>query len=188
MAADERVFQPSPDELDVFYFRSEITNWPSLLFIAVLIIPAPLFLGGVFPLLMSMASPAGHQLPPQTGKLYLANSVGAFAAAVFTQLIGFRVLGSRTTLTVTCLLAAGAGVWCLVRARGNARRWVAAAVIAPCVALFAIPDSTWLTYTYGRYAARFPRANLDLVEGETGTALIAWGPTDRSPRSRSMAR
>jgi predicted membrane-bound spermidine synthase len=143
--------------------------------ILLLIIPLPLLLGGVFPLLLRLASRTGKELPGRTGVIYLSNSIGAFAGAMLTQFYGFSNLGTKTILILIFLIGIGIGVACLIWAisRSNASATphyliVAAAVVVAGGPLL-IPTPVWDIYTFN-----YTGPGVDKVEGVSGVATINW--------------
>ncbi|MGH7321479.1 MAG: hypothetical protein ACRELA_17900 [Candidatus Rokuibacteriota bacterium] len=141
-----------------------------VLFGAILAVPVPLLLGGVFPLLLRLASRTGAGLPRATGLVYLANSLGAFGGAMLAQFAGFRLVGTRGVLTELFLLGVLAGGWtlCRVSGRRGALAW-SSVTVALAAAPILVPDAVWDVYTYG-----VAGPSVDRVEGVTGVATIEW--------------
>lgn len=138
---------------------------------ALLAVPLPLCLGGVLPLLFRLASPTGRALPGRTGRLYLANAVGAFAGAMLVQFAGFPILGTRGVLTALFLAGMAAGAYCLMKTATARRGVLAYGLVAPVMALLAllVPSPVWDVYTFG-----VTGAGVDPVEGTSGVAVIRW--------------
>ncbi len=80
------------------YFSSPDTYQGYFLFYALLVFPYAVFQGGIFPILLRMASPYAKQLPGQTGRLYLSNSLGAFVGGIFFQFIVFPFFGTKVAV------------------------------------------------------------------------------------------
>jgi spermidine synthase len=147
-----------------------------------LIVPLPLLLGGVFPLLLRLASSKGKELPGRTGMIYLSNSVGSFVGAMLSQFYGFPHLGTKGLIISLYLIGLLTGTLCLI--------WIApksktplffqakhlAAVTALSLALvpLLIPAAMWDIYTFG-----YTGPNVDRVEGVSGVATINWEPNRR---------
>jgi predicted membrane-bound spermidine synthase len=131
----------------------------------------PAWLGGVLPLLLRLSAPTGRALPGTTGRLYLANAVGAFGGALLTQFAGFPTVGSRGVLIGLYWAALAIGGLCLWRAGPAApRRWLALAAL-PLLAAgpVLLPAPLWRVYVTG---VTDPGATA--VEGVTGVATIEW--------------
>jgi spermidine synthase len=140
--------------------------------VALLAIPLPLFLGGVFPLLLRLLAPTGGALPRESGGLYLANAVGAFAGAILAQFVGFPRLGMQGVLTLLYLGGLAAGGFCLWRAGqgGPSLGRGALALLCGLAAVpFLLPAPVWRALTAGPV-----RETAEIVEGVTGIAHIDW--------------
>jgi spermidine synthase len=134
-----------------------------------LTVPVPLFAGGVFPLLLRLASGDGEELPASTGRIYLANAVGAFAGALLTQFAGFPLLGTKGLIWTVLLINLGAGVSALARtAKPRLRLATVLAAVLAVLPLLA-PNQLWAVYVWGTRAE-----DVDAVEGVTGVATIEW--------------
>jgi predicted membrane-bound spermidine synthase len=142
-----------------------------------LVVPYALLSGGVFPLLLKVASATGRDLPGRTGIIYLVNSVGSFSGALAAQFLGFPLLGTRYLLSLLFIAGVAAGTSALLTAhRLEARRraplrppwlWPAAALLLLVPAL--LPETVWTRYALGLRTTRF-----DAVEGSSGMATIEW--------------
>ena len=152
-------------------FRHHGQLWSFFLYCLALAVPLPLLLGGVFPLLLRLASPTGRGLPARTGVLYLANSIGAFTGAMLAQLVGFRLLGTRGVLASLFALGVLAGGACLVVTASRRRSAVLAAMLAAALLVvpLLVPRLSWEVYTFGVSAP-----DVDRVEGVSGVAMIEW--------------
>lgn len=145
-----------------------------LLYGGILAVPLPFLLGGLLPLLMRLASGTGRSLPRESGRLYLSNSVGAFAGAMLAQFVGLPLLGTRGVVTGLVLIGLGAGGWCLARGRSRPRPSLVAATLVPTVAVvaFLVPAGVWNAYSFGATGE-----TVDRVEGVSGVAVIRWLPS-----------
>jgi len=81
-----------------------------------LVVPYALLSGGVFPLLLKVASATGKDLPGRTGIIYLVNSAGSFSGALAAQFLGFPLLGSRYLLSLLFVTGVAAGTSALFTA------------------------------------------------------------------------
>jgi SAM-dependent methyltransferase len=142
-----------------------------------LIIPLPLLLGGVFPLLLRLASSQSQDLPGRTGRIYLSNSAGAFAGAMISQFYGFQYLGSKGLIVAFFLIGIITGITCLAwkAAQTKTHTSLIAKYLIPglglmlaCVPLL-IPAAVWDVYTFNHTGP-----NVDRVEGVSGVAVIDW--------------
>jgi spermidine synthase len=132
----------------------------------------PAWLGGVLPLLFRLGAATGRALPGTAGRLYLANSAGAFAGALLTQFVGFPAVGSRGVLTGLYWAALATGGLCLWHAAPRAgARWRPALAVLPLLAAgpLLLPAPLWRVYVTG---VTDPDATA--VEGVTGVATIEW--------------
>jgi spermidine synthase len=145
-----------------------------LLYAGILVVLFPLFLSGVFPLLLKLASHTGAELPRRTGLVYIVNAVGSFSGAMLVQFVGFSLLGTRGVIRTLFLAGVVAGAFCLVRSAGNRRVAAAYGALAVLVGLvtFRVPRDVWDVYRSGIAGRR----NVDRVEGVTGVAVIKWAP------------
>jgi spermidine synthase len=144
-----------------------------------LIVPLPLLLGGVFPLLLKLASSRGQELPARTGMIYLSNSVGSFLGAMLSQFYGFPHLGTKGLILSLFLIGITTGTLCLLwvvsKSRTPTLPRVKYLVVLPTLALalvpLLIPAAMWDIYTFG-----YTGPNVDRVEGVSGVATINWEP------------
>jgi spermidine synthase len=147
-------------------------DWVFLLHAVLLGATFPLFLGGVIPLLLRLAAPTGQSLPARTGRLFLVNSIGAFAGALLTQFVAFPALGMRGLLTAILLPALTAGGVCLWEAghwRAPGRVALLAVMVAACSVPWLVPGDLWRAFGAG-----VTKPSADVVEGVTGVAAIEW--------------
>jgi len=144
-----------------------------------LIVPLPLLLGGVFPLLLKLASSRGQELPARTGMIYLSNSVGSFLGAMLSQFYGFPRLGTKGLILSLFLIGITTGTLCLLwvvsKSRTPTLPRAKYLVVLPTLALalvpLLIPAAMWDIYTFG-----YTGPNVDRVEGVSGVATINWEP------------
>lgn len=144
-----------------------------------LIVPLPLLLGGVFPLLLRLASSEGKELPGRTGMIYLSNSVGSFLGAMLSQFYGFPHLGTKGLLISLYLIGLITGTLCLtwIASKSKTTSSFQAKVLVVLTALalalvpLLIPAAMWDVYTFG-----YTGPNVDRVEGVSGVATINWEP------------
>ncbi len=137
----------------------------------------PFFLGGVFPLLLRLASSKGKELPARTGMIYLSNSVGSFLGAMLSQFYGFPRLGTKDLLISLFLIGIITGTLCLNWAAARIRKPVffqaEYPIVLTALALIfvplLIPAAMWDIYTFGHTGP-----NVDWVEGVSGVATINW--------------
>jgi len=132
-----------------------------------LTVPVPFLAGGVFPLLLRLASGTGEELPERTGRIYLANAIGAFSGALATQFVGFPFLGARGVIWLLFLVSIVAGLTCLVRVMPARRYRLVGAAAALAAMPFLVPSQLWNVHALGTRAP-----NLEAVEGVTGVATI----------------
>ncbi|MBL8695157.1 MAG: hypothetical protein JNJ88_13765 [Planctomycetes bacterium] len=180
MAADYLECDP------VFVNPEHITT--DIRYVASLAMPLPLFLSGIFPLLVRLAASRLEMLPKQTGSVYIANSAGAFLGALLAQFLGFRLLGMGgvlLSLAAICLLVS---VWAVGAVHRRAQLAVGAAAALSLGAVIFLPRARLENkFTYGRpyithrdqAGRRFPDEWLDLLQGTTGVSTLRWGPGGR---------
>jgi spermidine synthase len=138
---------------------------------ALLAVPLPFLAGGIFPLLLRLASPRGRTLPARSAAVYLVNAIGAGAGALLAQFAGFPTIGTRGVLILACVLGLAAGVACLQAARS---RWARLAGVGGGLLSLALctpwTAPIWAAHVYGAVAL----SDADTAEGVSGTAAIAW--------------
>lgn len=91
--------------------------------LALVVIPPAVGMGLVFPLLAEVAARGASTAGSDTGRSYLANTVGSIAGAVITGFVLIHTIGSETTLTLGVILNVGCAAalaWHLYKARGEA--------------------------------------------------------------------
>lgn len=143
--------------------------------ILLLIIPLPLLLGGVFPLLLRLATSKGKELPGRTGIIYLSNSVGAFLGAMVSQFYGFSHLGTKGIIIFLFLMGIVTGAFCLIWAVSKtettvfAKYLIALAAFGLAFVPLLIPMAMWEIYTFN-----YTGPNVDKVEGVSGIATVNW--------------
>ena len=159
-----------------FSLRALFRGSPGLFGYLAMVAPAPFLLGGVFPLLLRLASDTGRGLPARTGRLYVASAVGSFIGAMLVQFVGFSFVGTRGVVSLLSVLGIAAGLGCLVAGRfRRMRSALVGSVALGCVLIF-MPRAAWEVYTFGETGG-----NRDLVEGATGVATVDWSETDGAP-------
>jgi predicted membrane-bound spermidine synthase len=150
------------------------TFW-ALLFSAVLIMPAPLLIGAIFPLLLRLRAADEAGLPDSAGKIYLAVSLGGFCAVMLGTFAGFPVLGTRGFLTLVYVVtgASGLGVMAWIWRRNKAQKVsgaLPAGMLAMCIIVAVLmPSGMWLTYITGG-----PEENWEVREGISGIGQLWW--------------
>lgn len=134
-----------------------------------LIVPFAFVSGAVFPLLLRLAAETGKSLPRSTGRVYLANSLGAFAGGLLTQLVGFSTIGTRGVLLLLFYLSLATAAFCVARAGGPRRIAYLAGVVLVAGAQFFLPSNAWRSYAF-----HDGRPKVEAVEGISGIASITW--------------
>lgn len=164
-----------------------------VLFAVVIVMPVPLLTGAIFPLLVRLNTSGTSDLSETTGRIYLVNSLGAFAGALLGKFFGFPLLGTQGFLTllyaVSCVM--GLMTWGWVRLRHTAPTPARSIAIPIAMALIAVavvltmPAVAWRIYIAGS-----GQENLEVREGVTGVAQILWGKDfgDVRVNGQGMAR
>lgn len=148
-----------------------------LAFNLLMIVFLPFFSGGVFPLLLRLASSKGKELPGRTGMIYLSNSVGSFLGAMLSQFYGFPRLGTKGLIISLFLIGIITGTLCLIWAASKikgpmffqAKYPIVLTALALAFVPLLIPGTMWDIYTFGHTGP-----NVDRVEGVSGVATINW--------------
>jgi spermidine synthase len=89
--------------------------------LALVIIPPAVGMGLAFPILTELAARRGGTTGSETGRAYLANTLGSIAGAVITGFLLIHLIGSERTLEIGVAVNAVAALvlsWQLARARG----------------------------------------------------------------------
>lgn len=159
------------------YFQGLDSYQKYFLLYAVIVFPYAVFQGGIFPILLKIASPYARQLPNNTGIIYLANSIGAFSGGVIFQFIVFPYLGTKVAILL--LMYAGLAVSVLVlwkTANLKEKVWTKSnrPVVIVALALllllpFTVKKNRWNIFIYGMTNPFF-----ESIEGVTGVATIEW--------------
>ena len=133
-----------------------------------LAIPPAFFLGGIFPLLLRIASQRASDLPRQSGRIYLANSLGAFCGAMGVQFLGFQTLGTPGVLIALVVCTAiGASIASLPRSDWLLKTFLCAVPVFALLAGLSLPPRVLQIFAFGT-----PVAGYSLLEGATGSAII----------------
>lgn len=151
-----------------------------LIYATIMAGPMPFFMSAVFPILLKLASSSRDALAGRTGRIYIVNSLGAFIGALCTQFLGYRFLGAIGVMTLLMVGTALMGIWLLYRA-GARFRVPAILAMAGLLVFFGYRFQrpfTKIFHTLGwpGLAMRQHPAQIDYVEGATGTAMLTWGP------------
>jgi predicted membrane-bound spermidine synthase len=158
--------------IETFLYQGHLVG-PLLL----LIMPFAFLAGGVFPLLLRLASNKGQELPARTGRIYLFNSLGAFLGAMLTQFIGFPYLGAKGVIITLFLLALFTGAACFMGGTGSdllfgpKKVFIGVGLIVAFTPLF-IPLQMWEIFAFG-----YSGPLVDKIEGVSGIATLHWDPT-----------
>lgn len=168
-------------DFDSFSVRDLFFQGHLIFPLLLLIVPVPFLQGGVFPLLLRLASSQGKELPSRTGKIYLSNSVGSFLGAMLAQFYGFPQLGTKGLIISLFLIGMMTGVLCLVWTVDRVKKvppvapsfqpkyLVTSTALALVFVPLLIPTAMWDIYTFGDTGP-----NIDAVEGVSGIATITW--------------
>ena len=161
-----RTYFPTPDSYQKYFF-----------YYALLVFPYAFFQGGIFPILLRIASPYAKQLPNNTGLLYLFNSIGAFSGGIIFQFIIFPLFGTK--VAVLSLVLTGMTVSALVFLKRLKEKKGAFNGLVPAIYLiiflllsmapFKISKNRWNTFIYGMTTNVF-----ESLEGVTGVVTIDW--------------
>lgn len=157
-----------------------VTRYFSPVNLLLIIMPLPLLIGGVFPLLLRLASNQSQELPRRTGLIYLSNSAGSFLGAMLSQFLGFPYLGTQGLVITLFLMGLITGTICLLWSVPKLKILtpsLANLLALPALALaftpLFIPLAIWDTYTFNHTGT-----NIDKIEGVSGVAVINWTPED----------
>lgn len=154
------------------YFKGPYPS--NALLYVLLIFPYALFQGGIFPILLRMASSTARQLPTNTGIIYLLNSLGAFSGALVFQFVIFPGFGTK--IAVFSLIYLGIGTSLLLYYKTAHPKKMA---ILPFLILLLMPiaisKSKWDTFIFGRANAFF-----EGIEGVTGVVTIDWNENKKA--------
>ncbi|MBI4767081.1 MAG: methyltransferase domain-containing protein [Deltaproteobacteria bacterium] len=163
------------------FFRTSFPEIDSVLkyffYFAFLVFPYAFFQGGIFPILLRIASAQAKRLPSNTGFLYLVNSIGAFFGGIFFQFYFLPVFGTKAAVLVLIFfgMAVSAGVF--LRAQSEKRIAFYKPKMIVYLILFVMIGSLpwvigkirWNIFTYGMATDVF-----EGLEGVTGVATIDW--------------
>ena len=124
---------------------------------ALVMLPATVGLGTVFPLVIRILTPRGvRHVGPVVGRAYALNTVGAIAGSFAAGFVVLPWVGVERGLAVCSAVSLALGVW-LVLERARVRRAVIAAAVAGLVVIFAAPTwdvRAWTSGLFRMYLAR----------------------------------
>jgi spermidine synthase len=136
------------------------------------LLAAPLFvpMGAVFPMLCAAGSTSGGSLSRETGKLYLANALGAVAGAVLFHSVLSVQYGTKGTVIA---LAGALGAASVLAMMLSNRKWM----VIPAAALAAVlvvqaRKIDVAPFVIGPTFTAFP--HISLAEGSSGIATVDW--------------
>ncbi len=176
-------------EFDAFSVHDLLLEGRLLFPFLLLIVPLPFLSGGVFPLLLRLASSKGKDLPGRTGMIYLANSVGSFLGAMLAQFLGFPYLGAKNLIIALFLAGIITGALCLTWAVSKSKK--ATVTVRSFLPKYAISLATLplvfaplliQTPMWDVFAFKYTGPNVDRVEGISGVATLKWNSNRSNAR------
>jgi spermidine synthase len=157
--------------LQVHFLRAEELLLLHALVIAAVIVPPALGMGVSFPLLAELAAERRGTTGRETGRAYLANTLGSIAGTVVTGFALIHTLGSERTLVLGVVLNAGAAAvlaWWAWKQRGGTGVPVAVervpVMLAALALVVAVGTPGWSDRLLDRGPAIYGRDRLDRAQ------------------------
>ncbi len=142
------------------------------------ILPAPVFWGASFPLLLAAAARRDTRADTTVGRVYAANTVGAILGALMASVVLIPLTGSPRTQQVMLAVAAAAAALAFLRGPGRVPRLAAALGVA-AFGVPLIPPLPAVLVTHGRHAASwagYPEEVLFVGEGMHASVAVTRTP------------